>query len=210
MKPFRGGRPHAIGLALLLVAVIGVAGCAIQPDGAPRAIPDKDQLVVGDAEATGGAAVGSSLVYLLAPNEPGEPQQLRSVKRAVDSEITPVLEALFDGPNSAETADDLSSAIPTELVLNAPPRAAGEAWILDVSDGLDELDAADLRNALAQIVATAAVVGVDEVRIRVNGQPRMWPRGDGVLTDDPLTLYDYPGMVESTQPPYPSLSSATR
>ena len=44
----RAAARDAIGLALLLVAVIGVAGCAIQPDGAPRAIPDKDQLVVVD------------------------------------------------------------------------------------------------------------------------------------------------------------------
>ncbi|MET0661633.1 MAG: GerMN domain-containing protein [Ilumatobacteraceae bacterium] len=198
-------------LPVLLAMPMAVAGCAIQPDGSPREIPEEDQAAFVADRATGGAAEGSSLIFLVAPQEPGQPPQLRSVMRGVDPQLTPVLRALFDGPNTEEIGSDLSSAIPTDLDLIDDPRQTGRTWIVDVNDGLDQLDAVDLRTALAQVVATAtAVDGVDEVEIRVNGQDRQWPQGDGALTDQPLTPYDFPGLVESTQPPYPSLSSSTR
>jgi spore germination protein GerM len=121
-----------------------------------------------------------------------------------------VLRALLKGPNTDEGGNDLSTAIPAGLELNSAS-AVGQRWVIDVNEGLDQLDAVELRSALAQIVATAtAVDNVDAVKIRVNGEDRSWPRGDGTLTDQELTRYDFPGMVESTQPPYPSLSSTTR
>ena len=56
--------------------------------------------------------------------------------------------------------------------------------VIDVNEALDQLDAADLRIALAQIVTTAtALDDVDEVKIRVNGEKRKWPKGDGSLTE---------------------------
>jgi len=207
----RCGRIRAVLFPVLLAVPVALAGCAIQPDGSPREIPEEDQAAFVADRATGGAAEGSSLIFLVAPQEPGQPPQLRSVMRGVDPELTPVLRALFDGPNTAEIGADLSSAIPTDLELIDDPRQTGRKWIVDVNEGLDQLDAVDLRTALAQVVATAtAVEGVDELEIRVNGVKRQWPRGDGALTDKPLTPYDFPGAVESTQPPYPSLSSSTR
>ena len=202
---------HVVLLPVLLAMPVVVAGCAIQADSSPRDITDADQVAFGADPATGGAAEGSSLIFLVAPHEPGQPALLRSVMRDVDPDLTPVLRALFDGPNTSESSGDLTSAIPTALDLNEEARQTGRTWIVDVNDGLDQLDAVDLRTALAQIVTTAtAIDDVDEVQIRVNGEERQWPRGDGALTDRPLTPYDFPGVVESTQPPYPSLSSATR
>ena len=82
---------------------------------------------------------------------------------------------------------------------------------IDVGAGLDELDAVDLQFAVAQIVTTAtAIDGVDQVEIRVDGEARSWPRGDGELTEQALTPYDFPGVVESTQPAYPTIPSAVR
>jgi len=201
---------RAVLLPALLAMPTAVAGCAIQPDGSPRDIPDENQIAFGVDPATGGAAEGSSLIFLV--DESGQPQLLRSVMRDVPSptDVESVLRALFDGPNTAESRDNLGSAIPTDLDL-IDVRQTGPTWIVDVNDGLDQLDAVDLRTALAQIVATATAIDtVDEVKIRVNGEERQWPRGDGALTDQPLTPYDFPGMVESTQPSYPSLSSSTR
>lgn len=195
-------------LPMLVVMPMAVTGCAIQPDGSPRDIPDED--VNDPIEATGGAAEGSSLVFLVAPHEPGQPALLRPVMRDVDSEISPIVRALLEGPNSTESRDDFASAIPADVELNSAVRR-GRAGIVDVNEALDQLDAVDLRTALAQIVMTATAIDeVDEVTIRVNGEDQMWPRGDGALTDQPLTPYDFPGLVESTQPPYPSLSSSTR
>jgi hypothetical protein len=47
------------------------------------------------------------------------------------------------------------------------------------------------------------------VRIRVDGQTRDWPDGNGELQTRPLTVYDYPGLAESAQPPYPPVPSET-
>ena len=112
-----------------------------------------------------------------------------------------VLTALFDGPNAAESGDDLNSAIPTDLEFDRRPAQPAGLGSIDVNDGLDQLDAVDLRMRLAQIVATAtAVDGVDEVQIRVNGEERQWPKGDGALTDqaaDALRLSRH-GRVDAT------------
>ena len=196
-------------MVALVLAILGLAGCAIQPDASPRDIPDEARGAFGPDEATGGEAAGTSLIFLLAPHESGEPQRLRSVIRDVDNDPQSVIRSLFGGPNTSESRDNLDSAIPTDLVLNFA-RPLGRTAIVDVDEGLDELDAVDLRNAVAQIVLTAtALDGIEAVRIRVNGEDRVWPRGDGELTDEPLSPYDFPGMVESTQPPYPSLSSSS-
>ena len=203
---------------MLVAVLMAVAGCAIHPDRAPRDIPETEQPTDDALPATGGAATGSSLIFLV--DDSAEPRLLRSVMRDVRPEspgtrpgISAVLGTLFRGPNATESTDDLSSAIPPDLELIRHPRSEGRTWVIDVNEALDQLDAADLRIALAQIVTTAtALDNVDEVKIRVNGEKRKWPKGDGSLTeqDQALTPYDFPGIVESTQPPYPSLSSTTR
>jgi hypothetical protein len=45
------------------------------------------------------------------------------------------------------------------------------------------------------------------VQLRIDGQERVWPLGNGELTDRPLTRYDYPGLVESSQPAFPAIPS---
>ena len=68
-----------------------------------------------------------------------------------------------------------------------------------------------MRDAVAQIVFTGSELdGVRTVRIRVDGQTRDWPDGRGELQRRPLTVYDYPGLAESAQPPYPPIPSETR
>lgn len=193
-----------IRILVSVVAVALLAGCAIQPDSAPRNIPDEDRGPFGVDEATGAEAGGAALIFLLAPTESARQQQLRSVMRDVRG-TSAVIRALFAGPNSAELADDLDTALPAGLELISQ-RTLGRVSIIDVNEALDELDAVALRNAVAQIVITAtALENVDSVQLRVNGEDQVWPRGDGELTDRPLTQFDYPSLVESTQPAYPSL-----
>jgi hypothetical protein len=49
------------------------------------------------------------------------------------------------------------------------------------------------------------IEGVRSVRLRVDGAAREWPNGRGELRTDALTVYDFPGLAESTQPPYPPI-----
>ncbi len=202
--------PVARGALLAAVTVVAVAGCSIRPDAAPRDIPEEDRGVFGADVATGDEAAGSNLIFLLAPPDPEQPQQLRSVLRDVPSSPAAVLRSLLSGPNTSEQDDDLGSALPPDLLVNSV-RTFGRVATIDVNSALDELDAVELRLAVAQLVmTTTATDTVDAVQIRVDGEDRVWPRGDGEPTDRPLSPFDYPGVVESTQPPYPAISSANR
>jgi spore germination protein GerM len=193
--------------ALLLVACLVVAGCSIQPDAAPSDLPDERADVFGEPD-TGDAAAGTNRIYLLAPSDADSPVRLRSVQRGVPTEPAAVIASLFSGPNSEERQSQLDTAIPSDVNLLGV-RQTGALVTVDVNDVFDELTPDGLRLAVAQIVATATdLEGVGQVQLRVDGEPRVWPLGNGELTDRPLTVFDYPGIVESSQPPFPAIPSA--
>ena len=82
---------------------------------------------------------------------------------------------------------------------------------VDVSPEILELPQPTLELAVAQIVFTSSeLAGVSDVRLRVDGQPQAWPDGRGELQTDAATVYDYPGLVESTQPSFPAVPSEPR
>jgi len=191
---------------LLVVAVTGLSGCAIQLDASPNDLPAERANVFGDP-ATGGEAAGTNRIYLLAPTDPEAPQRLRSVQRDVPTTPASVLDSLFDGPNASERNAQLDTAIPTDAEL-ITVRPVGQVLTVDLTDVFDQLTPDGLRLAVAQIVSTATDIdGVQSVQLRINGEPRVWPLGNGELTDRPLTKYDYPGLVESSQPAFPAIPS---
>jgi spore germination protein GerM len=194
---------------LLIAACLAVAGCSIQPEAAPNDLPDERADVFGEPD-TGDEAAGTNRIYLLAPTDADSPVRLRSVQRDVPTAAASVLASLFSGPNSQERQSQLDTAIPTDAELLGV-RQTGSLLTVDVNDVFDELTPDGLRLAVAQIVATATDIdGVTEVQMRVDGQPQVWPLGSGELTDRPLTVFDYPGIVESTQPPFPAIPAAGR
>jgi spore germination protein GerM len=190
-----------------VVAATLIAGCAIQPDSAPRDIPvdergQLDPVAPGAAEAT-----GQSRIYLVADEGSGTDRELRTVLRDVDPP-TPeaVLSALLAGPNQGELDAGLTTALPAST-LHSTGLVAGTLNV-DISGELLELPGSALRFAVAQIVFTGSELdGVRTVRIRVDGEARDWPDGQGELQSRPLTVYDYPGIAESAQPPYPPVPS---
>lgn len=195
--------------ALLVAACFTVAGCSIQPEAAPNDLPDERAEVFGEPD-TGDEAAGTNRIYLLAPTDADSPVRLRSVQRDVPTAPASVLASLFSGPNSAERQSQLDTAIPTGVELLGA-RPTGSLLTVDVSDVFDELTPDGLRLAVAQIVATATdIQGVKEVQLRVDGREQVWPLGNGELTDRPLTVFDYPGIVESSQPPFPAIPTSGR
>jgi spore germination protein GerM len=195
--------------ALLLATSVAVAGCSIQPEAAPNDLPDARADVFGEPD-TGDEAAGTNRIYLLAPTDADSPVRLRSVLRDVPAAAASVLGSLLSGPNSQERQSQLDTAIPTDAELLGV-RQTGSLLTVDVNDVFDELTPDGLRLAVAQIVATAADIdGISEVQLRVDGEPRVWPLGSGELTDRPLTVFDYPGIVESTQPPFPAVPASGR
>jgi hypothetical protein len=191
--------------ASLLALVPLVAACGIRPDDEPRDVAVEDRPLSDGAGAGAAAATGSSRVYLVTPNEADAQRRLRSVQRDVLARPAQLLEALFDGPNATELGNGVVTAIPTDLELNSA-RSVGEVLYVDVSEELAELSGDVLILAIGQIVHTASELdGVRGVRLRVNGTDQPWPKGDGGAVTGTLTVYDYPGLVESAQPAYPAL-----
>jgi spore germination protein GerM len=204
-RPQRKGFRRLAATTLVGAALVA-AGCGIDADSGPHDVPDEDS-VEFDVVASGDEATGTGLVYLLAPSDPDEPARLRAVSRDVPPEPQQLLTSLFSGPNAEEQEQQLGTALPRDLELLST-RTSGRVLTIDVTDVFGELTTVALRLAIAQIVATASELdGVDAVRVRVNGATQVWPTGDGELTDQPLTVYDYPGVVESTQPALPAIPS---
>ncbi len=191
----------------VLTATIALSGCAIREDPAPRAISEEDRAAFGEI-ATGDVAEGGGRIYLLSPVAPDAQTQLRAVPRIEPANPEELLTSLVAGANEDESGRGLSSAIPSDLeILGA--RTVGTRLTIDINDALDELSDEGLRQALAQIVATAVAIDqVQLVRLRVDGENQVWPTGDGEGTTQPLSIYDYPGFLETSQPAFPTPPSA--
>jgi spore germination protein GerM len=188
----------------VLVTALGSA-CAIQPDAAPNDLPAERSDVFGDP-ATGDVAAGTTRVYLLVPADTDQPERLRSVLRDVGNDPAAVLESLFAGPNSEERDQGLDTAIPDDVELLSAPRTVGQVLTINLNGAFDALNADSLQLAVAQIVNTATTIdGVRAVQLEIDGAERLWPLGSGELTGRPLTAYDYPGLVESSQPSFPGI-----
>ena len=192
---------------LVVVVAALAASCAIREDAVPRDIPIDQRGNFGEL-ARGDAAEGASRIYLLSPVGTDEQPRLRAVPRSEAANAEELLTSLLAGANEDENALGLTSAIPADLEIEQA-RTVGTRLTIDINDALNELSDLGLRQALAQIVATASEVDqVQQVRLHVGGQNQGWPTGDGEVTDRPLTIYDYPEFLESSQPDFPALPSA--
>jgi Sporulation and spore germination len=189
-----------IRLVVLGVAACAMASCGLAPDAAPRDLPEDERTIVPVPVAAGGQAEGPDRIFLGAP---GDERLLRSVPRdAVSRED--VLEILFAGPNEDELEQQYTTFLPPDLEL-LDTFKQGTILFIDVSDEMRELTGQPLSQALAQIVYTAAELeGVERVQLTVNGSPEAWPRPVGDNTSSTLSIYDYPGFVESSQPAFPA------
>jgi spore germination protein GerM len=185
-----------------------VTGCAIQPDNAPRDIPANERGQLDPAAPGAAEATGQSRIYLVADEGSGGERELRTVLRDVGPpNPEAVLAALIAGPNQGELDAGMTSSLPASSTLHSARLVAGTLNV-DISGELLELPGSALRFAVAQIVFTGSELdGVRTVRIRVDGQIRAWPDGRGELQTAPLTVFDYPGIAESAQPPYPPVPS---
>lgn len=194
---------------VVAVSLTMVAGCAIDPEGSPRDIAERDR---GDLNANfdqpAGAATGSGRIYLLSPEVLGQPHTLQSVARDLgDGTPSDAIQALFEGPNTVELQQMLRSAIPSGTRLLSATQDGGDL-VINVTNDLQQLSGEALIDGIAQIVMTAsAISGVSSVSIMIDGSPQQWPAGSGELQSDPLTRYDFPGLVQSSQPAFPPVPS---
>ena len=197
-------------VATILLAVL-FASCSIDPEGSPRdiAVHDRGDLNTNFNQAAG-AATGSGRIYLLSPEVLGQLRTLQSVARDVRDTPSDALRALFEGPNAIELQEMLRSAIPQGTrLLDVGLR--GDELIVNVSSELQQLTGEALIDGVAQVVLTASeITGVSSVAITIDGVPQQWPAQSGELQSTPLTRYDFPGLVLSSQPAFPSVPSPSQ
>lgn len=194
---------------VVVLAWVTTTSCGVQADNRSRVIPDTDRrdlsvpAVLDDGELT-----GTTRIFLLATTQTGVGTQLRSVTRDVALAPASALAALMAGPTTNELGVQLRSAIPQGTELLSTFFVAPGTLAVDVSTELFEATGDELIYAIAQIVFTAsAVERVARVQIVVDGEPKQLPRGDGQLVAGPLTVFDFPDRVATSQPHHPAIPS---
>jgi spore germination protein GerM len=199
---------HSLRISVAVAACIcTLAGCGIGVDSEPR--PVDPGLIEPDPLALdpGADGDGVSTVFMVSADGPDGTPVLEPVGRTSDRTPLAVLAALFSGPTAAEVSARVRTDIPIGLPLRSVAVRNG-TMVVDVGQRLQELAGETLIRALAQITLTAmAIEGIRAVQVTVEGVPQQWPAGNGELHSDPLTRYDFPGLVPSEQPPFPAIPS---
>ena len=176
----------------------------ISADESPRDIPPGQQVDLGVGDSGAGETTGLARIFLIGR---GDGPTLTPVARDVAESPDPLLRALLAGANTDELGLQLRTAIPSGTSLLST-RLQGTTLRVDLSGELLQITGADLVDALGQIVFTSCEVpGVARVVVLVDGAAQQWPSADGTLQSGALTVYDYPGMVASSQPEYPAFPS---
>ena len=192
------------GVVAFVLGGVTLVSCGIPPDAAPRDVPAEERSLSPAGDPVIDVADGASRVYLVGP---GEPRLLRSVRREA-STLQALIETLVAGPTEGESALQLTSAVPGDLVVQST-RPVGAVRYLDQSGEITELSGEGLTLAVAQMVVTADDVdGVDTVQITIDGERFPLPRADGTTTTGLLRVYDYWRYIASAQPAYPALTRA--
>jgi hypothetical protein len=187
-------------VAFGIVGALLVSACGVQPDGAPRDLPDAEQALAPSAGSSGDTAQGADRIYLLAP---ADERLLRSVQREA-RDPTELISTLLRGPNDAEIEAQFNTAIPSTTTLNEA-RRQGQTLVVDLSPDIIELDTQSLSRAVAQIVYTATELDeIENVQIEIDGERLSAPTPDGDTTSEPVSVFDFPSAVLTSQPAYPA------
>jgi Sporulation and spore germination len=199
---------------LVAAAAAALVGCGVPTSGAPSVIAASD-VPYGLASPTPTAPSSSPQQTMLA--ETGiylvgldDVLVLRG-RELTDGPIEDRLDELFDalaaGPTEQEREDELSTALPPEVQLDATEFSSGTVTV-DIS-GTDAPSGTESRRAIGQIVLTAtSLPEVRAVRLTLQGEPVEAPLPGGELTSQPLTAEDFEAFL-TAQPSAPSPATTT-
>jgi spore germination protein GerM len=190
-------------IAGMFIAI--VAGCSFGPESQSQMIPESQQQNVDEATSSNEVGIGFGRVYLQRSESTGG-SVLTGVQRNISSDPLNIVQVLLSGPTKAEQDVGLRSAIPASTEVLSARYIATDLVKVDLTDEIFKATGDDLVSSVAQIVRTLAdISGIERVIIVVNGQVNEWPKGDGSLTSQPLTAYDFPGRASSSQPAFPAI-----
>ena len=196
----RSHRRTDTALAGALAGLVVLAGCGVPRDAAPRALPagQVDPRLLAEPSPTGTPKPTGRSAYEVAfvvgddslkltrrPVAPGPAQQ----------QVTQLLAALAAGPDDAEHAQGLSTALPSDATLRLTGLDHGEAAV-EINGGAKDADPRRLPLSVAQVVLTVTShPEVHAVRILSNGQPVEAPLPNGDIVHRALTARDYASLV---------------
>ena len=190
---------------VLAIFVTLTDGCSFGPENTSQVIPESQQQKL--EETTSSDEIGSGLgrVYLQRTESTGG-SILTGVQRNLSTDPFDVVQVLLNGPIEAEQDAGLRSAIPASTELLSARYVASDLVRVDLTSEIFQATGDDLVSSVAQIVLSLCdIPGIQRVIIVVNGQVNEWPKGDGSLTSQPLTAFDFPGRAISSQPAFPAI-----
>ena len=189
--------------AVMFIAI--VAGCSFGPESQSQMIPESQQQNLDEATSSNEVGIGFGRVYLQRSESTGG-SVLTGVQRNISSDPLNIVQVLLSGPTKAEQDVGLRSAIPASTEVLSARYIATDLVKVDLTDEIFKATGDDLVSSVAQIVLTLAdISGIERVIIVVNGQVNEWPKGDGSLTSQPLTAFDFPDRAVSSQPDFPAI-----
>lgn len=194
-----------------LVMAFTLMACSFGAESSPRTIPDGQRGTLSIGFGSPLSLDGEVQMYL--PRlDVADGTKLGSVARPLDEAdvetlLLALVRTLVAGPTAEERALGFGTAIPDGTrVIDVSP--AANRITIDLSGPIATLAPDRLIVALSQIVYTLTEgFFAREVVIKVDGESIMWPRQDGSLTENPLTIFDYPTAVITSQPAYPGIIS---
>ena len=193
-------RLRPLGALAAATLVLLLQACGVEPEAAPRDLPEDEQELNASDPSADTAASGANRVYFIAP---GEERLLRSVQREATSEFD-LIEILLEGPNEEEAQAQFDTAIPATTELLSTSNLAGVLTV-NLTTDIDDLDTQAMMQAISQIVYTATELDdVEAVQVEIDGQPLSTPTPDGETTTSPVQVYDYPNSVMTSQPAFPA------
>ena len=180
--------------ALVVVLALLLTGCGVPTDDEPRAL-DPRQAPFRIFADPSPAPEGDGRVALYFVRNDQVVLQPRAVERSTG--IRELLDLLLDGPTPEQVAAGTRTALPTTLTVEDVTVDPNDIAV--VTFGGDAADVPAL--GFAQIVATLTAPGrARAVRFRSDGTDLQVPRGDGLLTSQPLDRDDYANLISFPTP----------
>jgi spore germination protein GerM len=188
-------RIRPLGAALALVLSLVLAGCGVQGDGAPRALPPDavpEDLTAPSSSTPEPAepASGTAATVFLVDNH----ERLRPVERTLEGPVLMkgVLDSLLQGATDEEADAGLRSEVPGGTKLSGIDRLEDDVVAIDLTHQFADTTADGELLAQAQIVFTASQMpNVRGVLFLVDGRPREGTDDSAKLTSSPLTTADF-------------------
>jgi spore germination protein GerM len=201
-KSFAVPAKYTFVFAIFMVLTVG---CSFGAENTSQVIPESQQQKLEETTSSDETGSGLGRVYLQRTESTGG-SILTGVQRNLSTEPFDVVQVLLNGPIESEQDAGLRSAIPASTELLSARYVASDLVRVDLSSDIFQATGDDLVSSVAQIVLSLCdIPGIQRVIIVVNGQVNEWPKGDGSLTSQPLTAFDFPGRAISSQPAFPAV-----